>query len=322
MQSDHTSAVAQYSFGDTLPEQEVQLRTNPLLQRFKTARQAKADDPVRPKYHFCNPDGRLNDPNGLCFCQGRWHLFYQAFPPEDPRPHWAHAVSDDLIHWRDLPYAIYPHPEHGCWSGASLVDQDRVIVHYYGHQIGNVSAISRDPLLLNWQKVPGGIPEPKTNEPSQSYRVYDPCIWKKNEAYYSLSGGTLPTGPRGLQRRANFLFRSEDQLAGNAIELSLEVETNGAPLIELDVLRSPDQQEYTRPPFSGTAASNPLSPVSGPVRRPIVRAPTAWSPSILPMHRYSLRLDRGLRRLPRCSWRRRRISRCGYSSTKASSKSL
>ncbi|MDE2808835.1 MAG: glycoside hydrolase family 32 protein [Gemmatimonadota bacterium] len=210
MQPDHTSAVAQYSFGDTLAEQEAQLQTNPLLQRFRTTRQAQAGDPVRPIYHFCNPDGRLNDPNGLCFWQGRWHLFYQAFPPEDPRPHWAHAVSDDLIHWRDLPYAIYPHPEHGCWSGASLVDGDRVIVHYYGHQTGNVSAISRDPLLLNWQKVPGGIPEPKINEPSQPYRVYDPCIWKKDGAYYSLSGGTLPTGPRGLQRRANFLFRSED----------------------------------------------------------------------------------------------------------------
>lgn len=210
MQPDHTSAVAQYSFGDTLAEQEAQLRTNPLLQRFRATRQAKAGDPVRPIYHFCNPDGRLNDPNGLCFWQGRWHLFYQAFPPEDPRPHWAHAVSDDLIHWRDLPYAIYPHPEHGCWSGASLVDGDRVIVHYYGHQLGNVSAISRDPLLLNWQKVPGGIPEPKVNEPSQPYQVYDPCIWKKDGAYYSLSGGTLPTGPRGLQRRANFLFRSED----------------------------------------------------------------------------------------------------------------
>ena len=210
MQPDHTSAVAQYSFSDTLAEQEAQLRTNPLLQRFRTTRQAKASDPVRPIYHFCNPDGRLNDPNGLCFWQGRWHLFYQAFPPEDPRPHWAHAVSDDLIHWSDLPYAIYPHPEHGCWSGASLVDGDRVIVHYYGHQTGNVSAISRDPLLLNWQKVPGGIPEPKVNELSQPFRVYDPCIWKKDGAYYSLSGGTLPTGPRGLQRRANFLFRSED----------------------------------------------------------------------------------------------------------------
>ncbi len=210
MQADHTSGVAQYSFGDTLAEQEVQLRTNPLLQRFRATRQAKVSDPVRPIYHFCNPDGRLNDPNGLCFWQGRWHLFYQAFPPEDPRPHWAHAVSDDLIHWRDLPYAIYPHPEHGCWSGASLVDGDRVIVHYYGHQLGNVSAISRDPLLLNWQKVPGGIPEPKGDELSQPFRVYDPCIWKKDGAYYSLSGGTLPTGPRGLQRRANFLFRSED----------------------------------------------------------------------------------------------------------------
>ena len=210
MQPDHTSAVAQYSFGDTLAEQEVQLQTNPLLQHFRTTRQAKISDPVRPIYHFCNPDGRLNDPNGLCFWQGRWHLFYQAFPPEDPRPHWAHAVSDDLIHWRDLPYAIYPHPEHGCWSGASLVDGDRVIVHYYGHQLGNVSAISRDPLLLNWEKVPGGIPEPKVNDLSQPFRVYDPCIWKKDGAYYSLSGGTLPTGPRGLQRRANFLFRSED----------------------------------------------------------------------------------------------------------------
>ena len=431
MQTDHTSAVAQYSFGDTLAEQEVQLRTNPLLQRFRTTRQAKIDDPVRPIYHFCNPDGRLNDPNGLCFWQGRWHLFYQAFPPEDPRPHWAHAVSNDLIHWRDLPYAIYPHPEHGCWSGASLVDGDRVIVHYYGHQLGNVSAISRDPLLLNWQKVPGGIPEPEVNELSQPFRVYDPCIWKKDGAYYSLSGGTLPTGPRGLQRRANFLFRSEDletweylhpfveddlfssngddgacpyfwpigdkhmllyyshrnggqyligdydqardkliardygrfnfgaswpggihapsatpdgkggliaifnvnwgmpslgwsqeerqvrhfgcwegqqlmslprrlslnaggdvqiepagdieslrgrhtqiadctikgnsetvfdQLAGNAMELSLEVETNGAPLIELDVLRSPDQQEYTRIAFYRDRSVRPLAP--------------------------------------------------------------
>ena len=431
MQSDHTSGVAQYSFGDTLAEQEVQLRTNPHLQRFRTTRQAKVSDPVRPIYHFCNPDGRLNDPNGLCFWQGRWHLFYQAFPPEDPRPHWGHAVSDDLIHWRDLPYAIYPYPEHSCWSGSSLVDRDRVIVHYYGHQVGNVSAISHDPLLLNWQKVPGGIPEPKANEPSQPYRVYDPCIWKKDGAYYSLSGGTLPTGPRGLRRRANFLFRSEDletweylhpfvkddlfsangddgacpyfwplgdkymllyyshrsggqyligdydqardkliardhgrfnfgaawpggihapsatpdgkggliaifnvnwgmpspgwsqeerqithfgcwegqqlmslprrlslsargdvqiepagdieslrgrhtqiaactikgnsetvfdQLAGNAIELSLEVETNGAPLIELDVLRSPDQQEYTRIAFYRDRGVKPLAP--------------------------------------------------------------
>ena len=64
----------------------------------------------RPKYHYVNPEGNLNDPNGLCFWQGNWHLFYQAYPPEDTRQHWGHAVSKDLIHWRDLPYAIYPLP--------------------------------------------------------------------------------------------------------------------------------------------------------------------------------------------------------------------
>ena len=54
-----------------------------------------------------------------------------------------------------------------------------------------------------------------------------------------------------------------DQLAGNAIELSLEVETNGAPVIELDVLRSPDQQEYTRIAFYRDRGVKPLAPGIG-----------------------------------------------------------
>ena len=205
---DHTSAVPQYTFADTLAEQEAQLQDNSLLQQFRTTRIARADDPFRPHYHFYNPHGRLNDPNGLCYWQDRWHLFYQAFPPEDPRPHWGHAISDDLVHWHDLPYALCPHPEHGCWSGASLVDGDRVLAHYYGHPYGNSTAISRDPLLLNWTKLPDIIPVPET-EPAP-YRVYDPCIWKKDGVYYSLSGGTQATGPGGRARCANYLFRSPD----------------------------------------------------------------------------------------------------------------
>ena len=112
-----------------------------------------ADDPYRPIYHYVNPEGTLNDPNGLCFWQGRWHLFYQAYPPEDPRQHWGHAVSDDLIHWRDLPLAIYPNPEDRCYSGATLVEKDRVIAMYHGTRVGNMVAVSSDPLLLNWMKV-------------------------------------------------------------------------------------------------------------------------------------------------------------------------
>ena len=154
----------------------------------------------------------LNDPNGLCFWRGRWHLFYQAYPPEDPRQHWGHAVSDDLIHWRDLPYCIYPDPERCCYSGAALVEEDRVIVMYHGTEVGNMVATSSDPLLLNWTKVAGKAVVPITGPSGEPWppRVFDPCIWKKGDHYYSLSAGTKPEGPAGQPVRADFLLRSAD----------------------------------------------------------------------------------------------------------------
>ncbi len=209
---DYTSRVPKYSFADTLEEQEAQLKTNPLILRFKESRKKMAGDPYRPVYHYVNPENRLNDPNGLCFWKGRWHLFYQAYPPEDPRQHWGHVVSDDLTHWRDLPYAIYPNPERCCFSGSTLVEKDRVIAMYHGTTVGNMVAVSSDPLLLNWEKVSGKAVIPMTNPDGSAlpYRVFDPCIWKKGNIYYSLSGGTLPDGPGGKRIRANFLLRSKD----------------------------------------------------------------------------------------------------------------
>ena len=109
---DYTSLVPEYEFADVLEEQEAQLEANPLMLRFAESRRRLARDPHRPVYHYVSPESTMNDPNGLCRWQGRWHLFYQGYPPEDPRQHWGHAVSDDLIHWRDLPYAIYPNPEY------------------------------------------------------------------------------------------------------------------------------------------------------------------------------------------------------------------
>ena len=196
------SLVPRYNFADTLAEQEAQLAENPLLRRMVASRKVKEADPHRPVYHYVNPESTLNDPNGLCFWQGRWHLFYQAYPPEDPRQHWGHAVSEDLIHWRDLPYAIYPDPEECCFSGATLVEEDRVIAMYHGTQVGNMVAISTDPLLLNWEKLTGQpvIPSPPQTGSPLPYTVFDPCIWKRDGVYYALSAGTLPEGPgeRGL----------------------------------------------------------------------------------------------------------------------------
>ena len=93
---DYTSKVPHYTFSDTLEEQLKELKTNPLLLRFHASRAKMAGDPHRPIYHYVNPEARLNDPNGLSFWQGRWHLFYQAYPPEDSRQHWGHAMSKDL----------------------------------------------------------------------------------------------------------------------------------------------------------------------------------------------------------------------------------
>ena len=226
--SDDTSRVPRFTFAGTLPEQRAHLEQNPLMARLRQSRQALASDPYRPLCHFVSPEGRLNDPNGLCFWRGQWHLFYQAQPPDEPRWHWGHTVSEDLIHWRDLPYAIYPNPEEGCWSGSTWVEEDRVIAMYHGHLLGNMVAVSRDPLLLNWEKVTGTTVIPnvapiwekitgKEGRPRGSVfpvgainTVYDPCIWKKNGVYYSLSGGTIPHGPSGKRLRNAFLFRSTD----------------------------------------------------------------------------------------------------------------
>lgn len=211
-QPDYASRVPHYKFAKNLEEQETQLRVNPIIQRFSASRKKLSSDPHRPLYHFVSPESTMNDPNGLCFWQGHWHLFYQGYPPEDPGVHWGHAVSDDLIHWRDLPYAIYPDPEERCFSGSTLVEESRVIAMYHGTKAGNMVAVSDDPLLLNWDKVTGQpvIPMLNPDGTTPPYRVFDPCIWKKDGAYYSLSGGTLPDGPGGKIVRANFLLRSVD----------------------------------------------------------------------------------------------------------------
>ncbi|MEN6453090.1 MAG: hypothetical protein ABFD10_02460, partial [Prolixibacteraceae bacterium] len=129
---DYTSKVPHFTFGNEPEEQEKQLKDNPLVQRFRQSRKELSADRHRPFYHFISPEGKLNDPNGLCFWKGKWHLFFQAYPPEDPRQHWGHAVSDDLIHWRDLPYAIYPVPEEMVFSGSTWVENNRVIAMYHG----------------------------------------------------------------------------------------------------------------------------------------------------------------------------------------------
>ncbi len=83
-------------------------------------------EPHRPQYHFSPPAKWMNDPNGMVFYQGQYHLFYQHYPDSSVwgPMHWGHTVSRDMVNWENLPIALYPDSNGYIFSGSAVLDQN------------------------------------------------------------------------------------------------------------------------------------------------------------------------------------------------------
>ena len=191
-------------------------------------------------FHYKAAEGHINDPNGPCFWNGRWHLFYQHL---DGRAWaWGHAVSEDLLHWEELPDAILPSwrtsPEDAghsgagsCWSGAVCVAEGKAAAVFYGHgtadNCGLYVMTASDPMLMDWRNVTEGAAIPSVqvfnegNDPEDPYpyeevpycevpMLYDPCIWYEDGVYHILSGGVMRNAATGGFRRQEYLYTSSD----------------------------------------------------------------------------------------------------------------
>ena len=191
-------------------------------------RQRLAVDRLRPQYHLMPAANWMNDPNGPIYFGGRYHMFYQYNPGASVwgDMHWAHATSEDMLHWRHAPVAIAPTPKgwdrDGVFSGCIVVDRGTPTAIYTGvlpprspeeatlrdgsHVWREVQclAVAEDNELRRWKK----LDDPVIAAPPAGLEVTgfrDPAVWREGESWMMALGS-------GIRNRggAVLLYRSRD----------------------------------------------------------------------------------------------------------------
>ena len=166
------------------------------------------DDPHRPQYHAIPPGHWMNEPHAPIYYNGKYHLTYQHNPtgPYWHQIHWGHWASDDLVHWYDVPEAIFPDNDtvspDGIWTGSATFDEKGVPVFFY--TFGNWSKVRnqggalaypkdpKDPNLTEWVKETKPlIIQAESQGLTGEFR--DPFVWKDKDdnKWYLLVGSGI-----------------------------------------------------------------------------------------------------------------------------------
>lgn len=167
---------------------------------------ASHPDPAFPRFHPRPAQGWINDPNGISFINGRYHVFFQ-YNPDSARHHriaWGHVSSADLVRWEEHPVALRPQPggpdEYGCWTGV-VTDDGGVPTAAYsgvrgdgGHSQVVIARGSSD--LVRWEQT-GHVAATMPGD-GQVTAVRDPFIFRFNGKRYAMQGAGLANGHAAL----------------------------------------------------------------------------------------------------------------------------
>ncbi len=158
---------------------------------------------TRPALHLTAEQGWINDPLGLTYHNGRYHLFFQYVPDQTewgPNCHWGHATSDDLLHWTAEPLALAPgEGDDGCWSGSIVNPRGKPAAMFYTTvdipdvQVGRVRvAHPTDESWTTWEKTSPALAELPAGLDAVAYR--DPFVFHDGDKWRMLMGAGLPDG--------------------------------------------------------------------------------------------------------------------------------
>jgi sucrose-6-phosphate hydrolase SacC (GH32 family) len=156
-----------------------------------------AKDRQRPAYHAMPPRAWTNEPHGLVFFEGQYHLFYQknGNGPYWGHIHWGHMTSPDLYRWTEMPVALSPEPgpdSEGCWSGSVIEHEGKLALIYTGgdgHRSSICLALSTDG--IHFEKLQGNpiIAAPPQGAKFSEFR--DPFVWREGDVYYLIIGSAV-----------------------------------------------------------------------------------------------------------------------------------